>query len=636
MTVPDESAHNSTLPDGLHPVRIGSGTVVSKLGEGGVAVIYEIQAEKLGISRAVKLLKPNAGKETVDRFATEMRITAQLRHPNIVTIHAIGEWNGLPYIEMEKIDGVSLEQLIAARGALPFEVCIAIGIMVCRALAFTHHHECTVHGKKIKGILHRDLKPANIMIQNDGVVKITDFGIATPVNISLHTIEGTVVGSLQYIAPELLSGEPAGTSSDLFSLACVLYEMITGSKVFHETSMTQLVSYRMKNRFTPIQEYNVHPGRVLASIIEKNLSRDPSRRMSDANDMLGKLEKLLSRHTRYPPEEVVEFFLSANEGRIDIRRKRFKPVILTVLLVAVFGLVYAGLSLFRDMPHSAQKRMNSVLLLTLIDTLFMPQTMTRNGIDTGAVSEPVPEKESRQKTPAPDTSAPTVRATPKKPPTPPKPRSTPRKVPDEIKPKPTAPSSPPQTASNVPDVASAPVPLIDKLKQEYGTEDTVAILALEVQRGQHTRAQQVYEQMSDAHRQQVRVRLLRLRAVIATGNSALIQSLLAEEDLNDKEFYFALTKFRYEQRDYIETLLLVQRCLRAPVLLGDAREFDRGALYYKAQSYTRLFEIQRTDALKKAALNAWFDVKFDFRDQQDHLYFRKAEEEIRRIVSGGD
>ena len=156
--------HVMILPDGSKPVELGSGAVTALLGIGGMANVYEIWNNHLEMKRAVKLLHPNYSQDSKERFETEIKITAKLDHPNIVEIHAVGEWNGLPYIEMEKIEGVTLEKLVSDRGGLPFEVCTAIGIMVCRALRYAHSHEYALYGETYHGIIHRDLKPNNIMV----------------------------------------------------------------------------------------------------------------------------------------------------------------------------------------------------------------------------------------------------------------------------------------------------------------------------------------------------------------------------------------------------------------------------------------------------------------------------------------
>ncbi|MBD3314592.1 MAG: protein kinase, partial [Chitinivibrionales bacterium] len=215
------------LPDGTEPVPMGSGVVQSILGEGGVAIVYDVWNEQLGVRRAVKVLKPSHTPDALDRFHTEMKIMAQLRHPNIVEIHAVGKWNNLPYIEMDRIDGFKLEDVIRERGALPLQACTAVGVIIARALDYTHNSTLAVGDKTYKGILHRDLKPANILIAKNGEVKLTDFGIARPAEISLHTMEGILVGSLQYIAPEQLDGRQYDARADVYSFGCVLYEMIT-------------------------------------------------------------------------------------------------------------------------------------------------------------------------------------------------------------------------------------------------------------------------------------------------------------------------------------------------------------------------------------------------------------------------
>jgi hypothetical protein len=140
-----KAPHVVILPDGTKPLPLGSGTINSILGIGGMSNVYEIWNAHLEVKRAVKLLHPNYTTDSKQRFETEIKITAKLDHPNIVEIHAVGEWNGLPFIEMEKIDGVTLEKLITDRGGLPMEVCTSIGLLVGRALRYaqTTSTRCT-------------------------------------------------------------------------------------------------------------------------------------------------------------------------------------------------------------------------------------------------------------------------------------------------------------------------------------------------------------------------------------------------------------------------------------------------------------------------------------------------------------
>ena len=219
---PSQTSANLGLPDGSERVAMGSGTITSLISRGGTALVYEIWNSELEMKRAVKLLHPDHLDESLERFETEIKITAKLRHPNIVEIYAVGKWHDLPYIEMERIDGDTIEDLLRRVGALPIEVCTAIGIMVARALYHAHNHKYMIYGKEYHGIIHRDLKPANIMVDRDGSVKLMDFGIAKPVAASARTMEGVVFGTMQYLSPEQLQSGDVDARSDIYSFGAVL------------------------------------------------------------------------------------------------------------------------------------------------------------------------------------------------------------------------------------------------------------------------------------------------------------------------------------------------------------------------------------------------------------------------------
>ena len=162
----------------------------------------------------------------------------------------------LPYIEMELIDGITLEKLIAESGSLPPEVCTSIGIMVGRALNYAHNQSYILYGKRYQGVIHRDLKPGNIMVAKDGIAKLMDFGIAKPMTASIHTIEGMVMGTMQYLAPEQLDGKEVDVRADLYSLGTVLYEMLTGVRAFPEQKLGKLVTDKLSNNYTPLTEFS--------------------------------------------------------------------------------------------------------------------------------------------------------------------------------------------------------------------------------------------------------------------------------------------------------------------------------------------------------------------------------------------
>ena len=270
------------LPDGKERIPLGSGVITRLLGQGGMAAVYEIWNAQLEMYRAVKLINPGSTESVQQRFQTEIKISAKLNHPNIVEIHGVGEWNGLPFIEMEKIEGIGLDYLIAQRGALPPAVCTSIGIMICRALNYAHNQDCSIYGRNYHGVIHRDLKPANIMVCTNGIVKLMDFGIARPPDVSFHTMDGLVAGTLQYLAPEQLEKKKLDVTTDLYALGVTMYEIVTGVVAFPQTSFPKLIAEKTKNKFKPLEEYHIKLPARLRRVIYKCMEEDQGKRVPSA------------------------------------------------------------------------------------------------------------------------------------------------------------------------------------------------------------------------------------------------------------------------------------------------------------------------------------------------------------------
>jgi len=296
-------------PSGKEPIPLGSGIITRLLGDGGMASVYEIWNQQLEVHRAVKLLHPNCSKETLERFQTEIKITAKMHHPNIIEIHGVGEWNGIPYFEMEKADGVTLEQLINMRGALPSDVSLAIGIMVSRALDYAHNHEYTLYNNNYHGVIHRDLKPGNIMVCKDGVVKLMDFGIARPATTSFHTVDGAIIGTLQYLSPEQLEGYDLDFRTDIYSFGICLYEMVCGHLAFPENNISYLLADKSKNRFKPLSSYEIKLPVNLVDIIQCCMTHDKIRRPQSASMLGNELNKIYDKCCSDKPEAVVKAFI---------------------------------------------------------------------------------------------------------------------------------------------------------------------------------------------------------------------------------------------------------------------------------------------------------------------------------------
>src|SRR6516225_4947576 len=208
--------------------------VLGKLGGGGMGVVYEAEDTRLGRRVALKFIPDNliGDHKSLERFFREARIASQLNHPNICTIHDIGDVDGHPYIVMEKLEGASLRDLMHGK-PMDIEKVLDIGIQVSDALAACH----------ARGIIHRDIKPANIFVTPSGQAKILDFGL---VKLSPEfgsegpmedlTIAGEIFGTTVYMSPEQARGEDLDARSDLFSLGVVLYEMATGYKPFRKNN----------------------------------------------------------------------------------------------------------------------------------------------------------------------------------------------------------------------------------------------------------------------------------------------------------------------------------------------------------------------------------------------------------------
>ena len=196
--------------------------ILGSLGEGGMGHVYRARDTTLQRDLALKVIRPESltavGKE---RFLREARACSRINHPNIITVYAAGEENGHPYMAMEFISGKTLRDIID-ESPVTWQQAVRWVVDIADALSRLHQ----------EGIVHRDLKPENVMVTEDGLVKLMDFGIAHIASSSTLTMEGTSLGTVFYMSPEQAAGKKADARSDIFSLGTVLYEMLTGEFAF--------------------------------------------------------------------------------------------------------------------------------------------------------------------------------------------------------------------------------------------------------------------------------------------------------------------------------------------------------------------------------------------------------------------
>jgi serine/threonine-protein kinase len=309
--------------------KIGPNRIELLVGEGGMANVYKVWHEGLEVVRAVKVLKKAFHQESKERFMTEAKILADINHPNIVEIHNIGYIDRqIPFIEMEFVEGTSIKKMIMEHQRLPITVALSIAYYVSQALQYAHIKDYTLYGKVYHGLIHRDIKPDNIVVSKDGTVKLMDFGVARPSEVSLHTVGAKIVGTLIYLSPEQLNGTTLDHRSDLFSLGTVLYEMITGNRAFPHKSIQDLVQKKMKGEYTPLSSHNVQVTSSIKSIIDRCLALNPDDRYRYAADLGEALFSALHEITDRAPADIIARFMAnpASITMVDLQKRKTKTL----------------------------------------------------------------------------------------------------------------------------------------------------------------------------------------------------------------------------------------------------------------------------------------------------------------------
>ncbi len=342
--------------------------IMRKLGTGGMANVYLAEDQELGRRVAIKILDDrHAGDDQfVERFRREAKNAASLSHPNIVSIYDRGEAEGTYYIAMEYLDGRSLKELIVSRGPAPVNIAIDYAQQILAALRFAHRH----------GIVHRDIKPHNVLVDAEGRLKVTDFGIARA-GASQMTEAGSIIGTAQYLSPEQAKGSPVDQTSDLYSVGVVLYELLTGTVPFSGDTPVEIAMKHLSSVPDPPSAHRAEIPRDLDYVVMRALAKDPTERYQSAEEMSADLvrvqrgahvspatEEAATAIISRPPPVVTPAVATAVTRRHEPvpyapppayydydepRRRAIWPWLLAVLFVA--GAIVGGYFLYHQIQH---------------------------------------------------------------------------------------------------------------------------------------------------------------------------------------------------------------------------------------------------------------------------------------------
>jgi ABC-type branched-subunit amino acid transport system substrate-binding protein len=294
------------MTDNLIGRQLGKYQIHTTLGKGGMGMVYMGYDPLLDRKVAIKILAPHLVWEEgfVERFLREARAAARIKHPNIVTVYDVGQEQEQFYFVMEYLEGQTLADYIRQRGSLPPEEVLSILHPLADALDYAHQH----------GLVHRDIKPGNIMIGNGRQVTLTDFGIARAAQETRLTTAGTIMGTPEYMSPEQAWGEEVGSQTDLYSLAVVAYEMLSGRVPFSGTT-PHAVLYKQIHEPPPlIRQSRPELPAGVETVLARALDKEPGKRYGTVKAFAGELESALAGKMIAPPEETPTQLLAAEEA----------------------------------------------------------------------------------------------------------------------------------------------------------------------------------------------------------------------------------------------------------------------------------------------------------------------------------
>ncbi len=339
--------------------------LTSIIDAGGVAVVYQGYKVNLEMRRAIKVLRAEAADYLHKKFEAEAKVTARLKHPNIVEVYGSDIYDGrLPYIEMEYIEGRTLRKLLLAQHTLPPVVCISIISVIASALEYAYGQSFSIWGIHHNKIVHRDLKPENIIISNDGVVKVMDFGLA---QFESDRKQGGW-GTTSYMSPEQIDHQPADLRNDLYSLGVMLYEMLCGTRPFPDDESKHEM-LKQRGEYQSVQVHNPGVPEPICEIVDKCIKPSPDERYRSFESLRAFCEKALCEISSRTPEQTIKTYIDDPESfhliehainREKKDKSKTKSKIIPRIVIAAVLLIAVLFSLYVFLPTLTETRQKAV------------------------------------------------------------------------------------------------------------------------------------------------------------------------------------------------------------------------------------------------------------------------------------
>ena len=270
----------------IETLAAGRYRIVQTLGHGGMAVVYLAEDQELQRDVAVKVVRASNGDDSNvhRRFRREAQLAARLAHPNVVRVYDVGDTDDGLFIVMEYVPGRTLAEV----GKLQPEGAVPLALQACAGLGHAH----------AAGLVHRDIKPANLLLDDDGTLKIADFGIAWAAETTRLTQHGTVLGSAPYLSPEQTAGKDATVAADLYSLGAVLYELLIGRPPLEASSLAELARFHREGVIVPVREVEPAVSERVEAVVMRCLAREPAFRPASAAQLASELAEAVEAPTK--------------------------------------------------------------------------------------------------------------------------------------------------------------------------------------------------------------------------------------------------------------------------------------------------------------------------------------------------